>query len=169
MVITLVIGLIIAIILGPLLMIMPSRGMQKIAALRQHAREMGLLVQSHRHLALPTEEQWMFYLHPWPSFTKNEQITAWALIKKNYSHEIHLKGQWDFQGTIPHESIAVVLKNHLEQLPEFVAGIEATSAGIGVYWNERGGDKILAILAAWLDDLVSNIALQPHSRQKLDL
>ena len=161
---TLVIGLIIAIILGPLLMLKPSRGTQRIAALRLQALQMGLIVQSHRHPAISADAQWMFYLQPWPSFTKVAQMSTWALVKKNYSHEIHLKGQWDFQGTAPQQTIAAILKNHLEQLPEQVAGIEATSAGIGIYWNERGGEKMLKLLSAWLDDLVSTIALQPHNR-----
>lgn len=164
MMIALVIGLTLAIVLGPLLMLKPSGGLQRIARLRQKAAQMGLLVQAHHHPAITAEGEWMFYLLPWPSFTTPAKLTAWVLLRKNFSHDIHLKGQWDFQTPAPASVISQTLKTQLESLPEHIAGIESTSAGIGVYWNERGGERQLALIYAWLDDLVSSLALQPHSQ-----
>jgi hypothetical protein len=145
-------------------MLKPSSGMQKIASLRENAMKMGLIVQAHRHPGINQEGQWMFYLLPWPSFTASAKIVTWALLQKNFSHEVHLKGQWDFQNPAPIEQIAQLLKTHLETLPDNIIGIESTSAGVGIYWNEQGGEKRLALIYAWLDDLVANLALQPHNR-----
>jgi hypothetical protein len=164
MLIALVIGLTIVMVLGPLLMLQPSRGLQKIAALRQKAMQMGLVVQAHRHPGITDQDQWMFYLMPWPSFINTSKIVTWALIHKNFAHEVHLKGQWDFQAPAPDERISQTLKAQLETLPEQVIGIESTTAGVGVYWNEKGGEKQLALINAWLDDLVSTLAVEPHTR-----
>ncbi|MFO1370829.1 MAG: hypothetical protein U1F46_17755 [Marinagarivorans sp.] len=163
MIIALVIGLTLAIVLGPLLMLKPTSGLQRIARLRQKAAQMGLLVQAHQHPAITTEGEWMFYLLPWPSFTPSAKLATWALLRKNFSHDIHLKGQWDFCPPAPSQLIGQTLKTQLENLPEHITGIESTSAGVGVYWNERGGERQLALIYAWLDDLVSSLALQPHS------
>lgn len=164
MLIAVVIALVIAIVLGPLLMLKPSSGMQKIAALRVKAMQMGLIVQAHRHPGITQEGQWMFYLMPWPSFTTTAKVVTWVLLQKNFSHEVHLKGQWDFQTPAPNEEIGQILKTHLESLPEHIIGVESTTAGLGIYWNEYGGEKKLALIYGWLDDLVSNLALQPHNR-----
>lgn len=164
MIIALVIGLTLAIVLGPLLMLKPSSGLQRIAQLRQKAAHMGLLVQAHHHPAITAEGEWMFYLLPWPSFASPAKLATWALVRKNFTHEIHLKGQWDFQPPAPADTISQTLKNQLESLPDHISGIESTSAGVGVYWNERGGERNLALIYAWLDDLVSSLALQPHHR-----
>ncbi|HNG59548.1 MAG TPA: hypothetical protein PKZ52_06955, partial [Cellvibrionaceae bacterium] len=102
---------------------------------------------------------------PWPSFATPTKIATWVLLRKNFDHDIHLKGHWDFQPPAPVAAISQTLKTQLESLPDHIVGIESTSAGVGVYWNERGGEQQLAAIYAWLDDLVSNLALQPHNRQ----
>ncbi|MEY4590798.1 MAG: hypothetical protein RL497_2874, partial [Pseudomonadota bacterium] len=101
MLIALVIGLTLAIILGPLLMLKPSQGLQKLADLRQNAQQLGLIVQAHCHPAITQPGAWVFYLMPWPSFANTSKLHTWALLQKNFSHEIHLKGQWDFQQPTP--------------------------------------------------------------------
>jgi hypothetical protein len=164
MIIALVIGLTLAIVLGPLLMFKPTSNMQRIAKLRQKAAQMGLVVRAHHHPSITAEGEWMLYLLTWPSFTNPAKLATWVLLRKNFSHDIHLKGQWDFQPPAPGEAIGQTLKTHLESLPEHIMGIEATRTGVGVYWNERGGDRHLALIYSWLDDLVSNLALQPHNR-----
>ncbi len=164
MIIALVIGLTLAIVLGPLLMFMPGKGQQRLANLRQKAAQMGLIVQAHRHPAITEDGPWMFYLMPWPSYVNTNKLACWVLLRRNFSHEIHLKGQWDFQAGAPEEAVCQVLKNQLELLPEHITGIESTSAGIGVYWNERGKDSHLALIYAWLDDLVSSLALYTRTQ-----
>ena len=162
MIIALVIGLTLAIILGPLLMFKPSRGLQKIAQLRLKAAQMGLVVQAHQHPAITIDGPWLLYLMPWPSFAKPEKLAKWVLLSKNFSHEIHLKGQWDFQSTAPPQEVSQTLKTQLVFLPEHIVGVESTCTGVGVYWNEHGGERQLALIYKWLDDLVSTLALQPH-------
>ena len=104
----------------------------------------------------------MFYLLPWPSFTPSAKLATWVLLRKISATIFTLKAS-GISASSAQSIDRPNTKTQLENLPEHITGQESTSAGLGVYWNERGGERQLALIYAWLDDLVSSLALQPHS------
>lgn len=158
MLITFIVIFAIAMIVGPLLLMQPSRYTRQLAALRAEALTLGLTVKIGQ---LPgNTENIAVYTHPWPSYYGKAKQQNWLMVKRSFSHEIHYADHWDWQGESradPH--VLAHLKALLAQLPESVLAIEANSGGISCYWTEAGGKKTLLELRNWLDDFVTTTAL----------
>ncbi len=158
--ITLILLLAIAMIVGPVVMLRPPPGTQRLADLRRRAAELGLSVQLGHVPGEKTGEAVAIYLRPWPSLKNRNNNPSWLLVKRNFAHEIHCADHWDWQGDgRPAEHVIEQTKTLLADLPDSVVAIEANAAGVSCYWQELGGQKTLQQIANWLDDLVTAAVL----------
>jgi hypothetical protein len=146
--IVLIMLLVFAMLVGPVMMLKPSRRQQQLAALRQEAAQLGLSVELEtvggRNLAA--------YQAQWPR--EDEQKFSgegWALEKAEYAHEIHFDGHWQWRGSnVAPAPLHDLLHEALRSLPANIHTIEATRLGLRCAWTETGGSRELRLIAEWL-------------------
>lgn len=146
--VVLIMILVFAMLVGPIMMLKPSRRQHQLAALRQEAAHLGLNVELQklggRTLAM--------YEVPWPREGDQKfNGESWALDKGTYEHEIHFDHRWQWRGsrTAP-DALHDHLRQALHSLPAGVEAVEATSGGLGCAWTESGGSRELGAIAEWL-------------------
>lgn len=157
-----IICLALAVVLGPVLFLQPSKRQRRLAALRMQAAKLGMDVK----MAKIKDETYAAYGKPWPLTDKSKQkINSWRAEKMPYAHGLHIAGYWHASGeqALPSELVAV-LGDMLDQLPEGVEAVEVTGRGARCYWSERGGEEALRALSAWLDNFI--IAAVPFIRRQ---
>lgn len=138
-----------AMIIGPIMLMQPSKRQQKVARLRAKAAELGLKVSLQtwqgRSLAV--------YEKPWPRQDRQRfGGEEWALDKQPYEHEIHINGWWQWRdGKAPPEPVVPLLRESLLDLPQGVLAVEATRLGLRCYWTESGDEAALQQVTQWLD------------------
>lgn len=143
----LIIGLVLCMILGPILLLKPSPGQQRLARLRGRAPDLGLKI----HMVRLGGEELAAYQLPWPAEGKRYARPDWCLERKNYAHDIHLCQYWywvDSRETKP--DVIQVLEQRLPLLPASIKGVEAGRQGVSCYWDERGGVSTQDAMTAWL-------------------
>lgn len=134
--------IVVAMMVGPIFMMRPSGRSKREAKQRDKAIELGLSVYLSR---LPSEvniqnaDTYAIYSLPWPEkkLKNNDNVPKWTLEQKQYEHDIHFKGRWDWFGgcKAPGESQALLF-DFLESAPLGMVGLASTPAGLGVYWDE---------------------------------
>lgn len=146
----LIILLVIALALGPIVALKPTKTQKRQIQLRNCAREAGLQVQVCR---LPqTHRQQVRREDP-------ELGLAYRLL---WHHEVAKVRQFNYlvhreetePGTAP-QSIQRELDNILAQLPEAILAVEFTNLGVAVYWRENGDCELVKLIAARLQSLKS--------------
>jgi hypothetical protein len=140
--------LVFTMMVGPILLMQPSRRDRKIAALRTKAGDLGLKVtlQSLERGLTPVYER------RWPSMEKSKRVgVEWVLERQTYSHGIHFADWWQWLGQgRPPAAVLPILAERLSTLPATVSVVEATPLGLRCYWSEKGGEPVLLQLAEWL-------------------
>ncbi len=138
-----------AMVLGPIMLLQPNSTQRYQERLRKRAMELGLRVgmQSLPRQATDTEQPQVMPVYSLPPRKKPEG-GDWLLVRSPYAHESHFLEFWVWQGQgrATEQSLAW-LRQQLPSLPPSVAGVEHSSQGIGFYWSEAGGEKILLNLA----------------------
>ncbi len=140
-----------ALLLGPILLMQPSAGQRREARLRQCAADQGLRV----HLQVPpvgTEvprhiKSMPMYCLPWTEQADTRH--QWSLVKKNYTHELHCAGQWDWSVGCESRDVNFVLPA-LDRVPAKVVAVAAGPQGLCVYWSEIGSEADVEAIATWL-------------------
>jgi len=147
----LIIGFSLCLIIGPILLLQPSPRQRKIADIRTKAYSLGFTVSMSEYEGDQVAE----YLRAWPGTQLKWQATDWVLERKNYLHDIHFCGHWDWQGSsrAPEQS-AQIVHEFIERLPKSVVAVRASRAGIALQWREAGGEQALQELLAQLDVLI---------------
>lgn len=140
----------VAMALGPVLIIKPSKRQQRQQYLRQKALELDLRVQM---LSLADgQASQTCYVYSWQqcdNFAEHRKSREFQLLRKNYSHELHLADVWQCTNKKDQEGLAQ-LSEPLAQLPESVLAVIGQPHGLGVVWLEKGGEACLEQLADWL-------------------
>ena len=151
--------LVVSMMVGPIMLMKPSLSQKRLAAKRQKAIEKGFRV----HMA-PTPEGVKIDAIPryismycWPLEKKHKQDDSWLLIKKNYTHEIHAAGCWDWSQE-PSQSPAIdKILNTLSELPNSVVAIEKNHQGVCCYWEEKGDEQQLENLLNWIKQTAATL------------
>lgn len=143
-----IILLVIAMMLGPVMLMQPTPGQKRLARLRQEATKRGLKVG----LATIEDETAATYRIGWPATADEVCKNAnWRLLRQKYAHEIHFLEFWDWDGgSQPPEAVQSVLARFVPRLPKSIVAVEIDNHGVCCYWDERGGEKTLHALADWL-------------------
>lgn len=139
-----------AMVIGPIMIMQPSKRQRYLARLRAKAAEHGLTVQ----MSKIKEDTVAVYEKPWPLTEKvKRRIEPWRLDRMSYVHDIHIADYWHLtSATDVPVGVKSVLPAKLAELPEGVQAVEVTRLGVRCYWNERGGEQALQTLANWLED-----------------
>lgn len=145
----LIIIAVVALAVGPVMMFQPSAGQKKLARMRALANRQGVRV-SLASKAMAELVGSACYSLPWvdPSL----QGLCWQLVRKSYSHGLHLNEFWSWQSDAASAPAISVLSQQLALLPESVKSVIASPAGLGVYWKESGSEQELVFLLAWLHE-----------------
>lgn len=148
---------VVAMMVGPIMLMRPSSHQKKLAKLRFQAQQAGLLVHigeersaSGRNLAeylLPRKK---------PSMT----LPEWRLRKQSTPHEIHIAEYWRWVGQAP--SLNAPMTEQLTQLvhscPNGVLAFGVNRVGVFICWTEQLSSQtpqdVTSGIKTWLDQLL---------------
>ncbi|HWV16682.1 MAG TPA: hypothetical protein VN030_14725 [Cellvibrio sp.] len=154
LVFSLVMIVVIALVVGPILMMRPSPAQRNKEQLRSLAAAKGIsfsiknLPQQAGELEAPAPIPVYFY----PPASDSE--TDWLLLRANYPHEIHFLQRWAWQGDVrASQGEQQLLERQLPLLHESVMAVSAGSKGICVFWREKGGEPALEQIMSLLEAL----------------
>ena len=140
---------VVALAVGPVMMFQPSAGQKKLARFRAFANQKGVRITLATK-ATPELSGTACYALPW--IDRSLQSLCWQLIRKSYSHGLHLNEFWAWQSETASAHVSQVLSQQLLLLPDSVMSVIASPSGLGVYWSESGSDEDLEFLLSWLHD-----------------
>ncbi|MES2824746.1 MAG: hypothetical protein V4732_14175 [Pseudomonadota bacterium] len=145
----------VALVVGPAMMMRPSPAQKNKARLRALALAKNIRVTVRNLPQQPTESEQPF---PVPVYfiapTDHQLNDDWFLLRASYTHEIHFLDSWAWQGDLrATEKEQAALQKYLPVLPESVRGVSVGSKGVCVYWQERGGDRVLLQIIELLEVL----------------
>ncbi len=152
---------VVAMVVGPVMMLRPSPAMTILAQMRTRANQLGLSVRVPRRNAANEPVKGCIYSIPLSQrMRKHDQFENWMLTRLSHAHDIHFHKDWDWVGDgRPLDAFVKALPGILEALPEGIALLECNHGGLGVHWDEkrRGDssedavDKIHALLQSLSD------------------
>lgn len=159
-----IIVLVLAMMIGPIMMVKPSRRDQRVAQLRARATKMGLRVSLQRL----EQDTFAVYELPWEREDNVKLVGVdWMLERRTYAHEIHFADWWQWRGPArPPAEVLPLLQSKMTALPEGVKAMESTRLGLRCYWSETGGEQRLEELADWLKSVAE--AMKPYIRHQVE-
>jgi hypothetical protein len=135
----------IAMVVGPIMIIQPSRRDQRLAKYRQTAANLGLQVRTVK----VGDRMAVIYSFP---VTLSKNTPYWQLLKQAYDHDLHFHGKWQLQTKdteIP-TSCQDVLRLFLDELPDDILGVEVNPTSVGIIWLESAGVTTVEQVKNWL-------------------
>jgi hypothetical protein len=150
-----IIGIAVALVVGPAMMMRPSPAQKNKARLRAIALAKNIRVTVRNLPQQPAESEKpspvpVYFIAP----TDHQLDNDWFLLRASYTHEIHFLDFWVWQGDLrANEAEQTILRKYLPVLPESVRGVSVGSKGICVYWHEQGGDPALLQIIELLEVL----------------
>lgn len=152
----LILVFVVAMVVGPLMLMRPTPSQARIAKLREQAQQLGLRIRLGNNPFNKDPVGLAVYSLPWKE--KPKAPKQFSLFKKNYTHEIHFLDEWDWskQDTLTATQM-MSLKTVLGSLDGNISGVECNRSGVSLYWNERlsgkTADEVLSALRATLIQL----------------
>ncbi len=146
----------IAMVVGPVAMLQPSKRDRRLTELRQVAAQKGIRVRLASLQLASGKQDLAVYSLSLP--TSDTPYDEWLLIHQSFTHEMHFSGQWDWDSSKPpapsrmHEG----LQQYIQQADSHIVGIEVTQHSVGVYWSEKGVsvDHIESLLQQVKDTII---------------
>lgn len=147
---------VVAMVVGPIMMLQPNSRQQAQEVLRLRAIELGLRVSI---VSMPkqaadseTPDAIPMYCLPWRQ--RNPRVQEWLLLRASFAHEAHFMDNWQWherrQATTAEQAR---LRLFLPELPNSIRAVGANSYGYCFYWTERGGAAQLEQLVPLLETL----------------
>ncbi len=146
---------VVAMLVGPNMMLQLQAGERRQGRLRALARDLGLRVSigalPRRRTDMAAPPQLAIYCLP----RKNRKgVHTWMLVRTAYAHDQHFLQHWDWASSGRPEASELQHLTHLvPELPASVAGLSAGQSGWCCYWNERGDEQTLVNLKQALEKL----------------
>lgn len=145
---------VVAMVVGPLMLLQPSARERRQAELRERARQEGIMVSLR---ALPRQTTDMETPSRIPAYKRpagkgGGPTSPWMLVRAAYWHEAHFLGSWTWQG--PGRASAREqqwLTQQLPGLPQSVQAVAGDVKGWSVYWTELGGGDALESILDFLN------------------
>ena len=133
------IALTVAMVVGPIMMIRPSRGMNVLAGIRTYAGQQGLVVRMQTsHDPLVKGQVAMYSLPLNTELREKFRYQKWGLEQKRQSHAANFLDRWDWQTEAKaDEAYWPSLAQQLTSIPEGVCSVEINASGLGCVWDER--------------------------------
>ncbi|MFT5085063.1 MAG: hypothetical protein ACI9Y1_003120 [Lentisphaeria bacterium] len=130
-------ALVVALMVGPIMMIRLSPSQQKQAKLRTMAAMMGLIVRVKSKGETPKLQGGVIYTLPLQQ-SASKRRPLWWMEKGSYSHGIHFHNAWDWVGQNRAEPLDwPAIRQVIDSLPEGVSGLGLDGAGIFFQWDEK--------------------------------
>jgi len=148
----------IAMALGPIMMMQPSRRDRRLADLRQKAASLGLQVRMSDYEGRPVA------VYSKPADLPKTTI-SWQLLKQSYSHGIHFYQEWqllDNSSAVPAE-IEHAIKLYIDELFQDIVGIEVNKKAVGVWWLEKPNTETVEQILSSLNSLSVLVSSQNNS------
>ncbi len=146
----------VAMAVGPLLLMRPTKKQQREMHLRQKAIKNGFRVQLRAAPkgAVKTDSGDMLAVYSLPWGRKNADVSPWLLVKRPYCHELHFCGVWEWEGRSAAASKWLApLQRTLAQLPDDVVAVGNGPQGVYVYWREADSESTLEQLLRVIGEL----------------
>ena len=154
----LIILLIVAVVVGPVMWMMPSAKQKQQIRIRDYAMRQGLqikiadLPQSHKQMVRKESPvQGVVYRLP---LTSDKPITL-----KTISCLKKVEQGYEWQGQ-PQQELQSLFEDVLAQCPESAMGLELSGAGVACYWQERGGEAAVDQIKSALEKFRAQIKEQ---------
>ena len=139
----------VALVVGPVMWLKPSQRDRNLAALRGRAAKGGMTVEMKPLPAALGEGTAAVYFSRWQDPRRLQ--TDWILELQRVSHEMHFSGRWDWRnGRSAPEKAQPLLREMLEELPRDACAVVASRGGLGIQWQEGGGNGGISALEAAL-------------------
>jgi len=156
-VIVLLLG-VVAMVVGPVMLLQPSPQDRRQTALRTRAGKLGLVVRLEtlpvQATDLEAPERLPVYRLPAQSMPAQGHSPSWQLLRAPYRHETHFLGDWRWQGQgRPEKEVLETLEQSLAALPQSVLALGGDPRGWYLVWTEEGGVALLDKLAALLQSI----------------
>lgn len=133
-----IVVLVIAMSVGPIMMMQPSKSQQRLAKLRQSAASLGFKVGSS---SLKTDDGVLCWFY-WLPLPEESELNPLLCVKNNYEHGMHLAKYWSVRSGDAKTNKAE-LEQCLSAMPAAVYAFELNENVIGVHWTETGGQALL--------------------------
>lgn len=146
--------------LGPVMMMQPSKKERRLARIRNTAIANKLKVQSHVD---EKGEMYAVYTKPWPDSVlqalKSSQFPEWRLNRMAFTHGIHFHSVWDWDNKTKTSSVSQgELAPILDSAHVDIAAIEVNRFGASVHWNEymrgREPQEVITEIEQLLSELI---------------
>ena len=145
--------LVIAMAVGPVMLMQPSKAQKRLAALRQEATKLGLTVGASPVKAPDGIVCWAY----WLSMAEKNIHEPVMLERKNYEHGLHIAQYWSVkQGDSA--DLPTSVAEMLMLLPSSVHMLEVNEHAIGAHWSEQGGIKVLTEIAKTLRSIETKVS-----------
>ena len=163
-----IIAVVLLVAFGPVLWLVPSRKDRRLAALRQAARQEGLVVEIKRiPKTNPLPEERVSAggqvrepvrdcaAYQWLLGSKLKHLPAWRLLLKEGSAD----GPWPDWVFEPHvrasepylKEVMALIRTVISELPEGVVGLELSERAVLVYWlegSQSGREDVVGMASA---------------------
>ena len=143
----LIIAAAVALVVGPVMLMRPSKQQQRQSRLRSKAMAIGMRVQmmplpavGGASKAKASQGTYAAYCLPWGGEQKD--LAPWLLVRGPYAHELNFSGVWQWPERLQAgDSWHPLLLPLLEKLPVNVMAVGNGPQGLSFYWDERGGEE----------------------------
>jgi len=162
----LVVILVVAMVVGPVMMVRPSRSANKLADIRLLANQAGITVRTLSPKTGQGSQRGAVYSMPLRG--RFREVPQWQLERKSFSHDAHFRGVWDWIGDGRADpSTEMALRDIIDAIAPCYSSMECNPAGVGVGWDERCADgqekdSVAAVIA--LLGTVASAVGQPASQ-----
>ena len=146
---------VVALVVGPMMMMRPSPAQKNKENLRATAFAKGIRISVKNLPQLTTDIEKpapvpVYFFAP----TDHHLDDDWFLLRTSYAHDLHFLQWWEWQGDLrPTTAEQAALEAYLPSLPDSVRAVSMGSKGVCVYWQEQGGDPVLQQIIKLLEVL----------------
>ncbi len=148
----LLIGLAIAMAVGPIMLMQPSNRDKRLANLRQKAALAGLHVRMSNY---DKGDQKITVAVYSCNVNLPKNTPSWSLLRRSYRHEIHFYGVWEWQTDKRLESKKFDdLRGFLDKISNDIVGIEVNEKSVSLWWKENPSE----ITVEYIKDLLEELA-----------
>lgn len=157
----LIIVFVIAMVVGPLMLMRPSPSVVRIAKLREQAQQLGLRIHLDKNPfssnSFNNNSVLAVYSLCWEK--KPQAPKEFSLFRKGFTHEIHFLNEWDWnKRDVLTATQTAKLKMLLESLDSNITGVVCTRSSVGLYWNESLSGRMAADALAALKATLTQLA-----------
>jgi len=129
---------VVAMIVGPIMMLQPSRQQRRIARVRTLAAKQGLRVRLGQNPTSGEPRHMAIYCRAIEDLKSTaEKIQPWCVSRQSLEHELNFVNDWDWvANTQASEALQKILPQWLSDLPAPIRAVEVSGHSVCLYWTE---------------------------------